>query len=254
VEVAMNHQFRRVAAALVLVVAVTGCGSGSDEVPDGTDGTSAAFDLTTSPEFVNRLIPGTRPFALVTVDSDVDGVVQLSGRSEFAGLDVTLRPGEIGPGEVAEIWVEIPPVGNDTEFTVSVTGVRGAVERTVEVTATAVPGNDDLEPTAREIAEVFLRELGDDVDALPADVTELTNGTPIAGLLVVTHYAWFLDDVELDLAWHIMVAPDDFAELSLRPRDELQPTSAYRLDSWSTALSGGSFEIVEIPAPPEVTR
>jgi hypothetical protein len=243
----MNRQPSRVAAALVLVAALTACGSGSDEVAD-------EFDLRTSPEFVNRLIPGTRPLALVTVDSDAEGGVDLAGRSSFDGLVVTIRPDEIGRGEVAEIWVEIPPVDSDVEFAVTVTGVRGSVERSVDVTATAVPGSDDLEPTAREIAEVFLRELGDEVDGLPGDVSELTNGTPVAGLLVVSHYAWFLDDVELDLAWHIMVAPHDFAELTLRPREQLQPTSAYRLDSWSTALSGGAFGITEIAVPAEITR
>ena len=76
----------------------------------------------------------------------------------------------------------------------------------------------------------------------------------MAGLLVVSHYAWFTDDAEIGLAWHIMVAPDDWAELTIRPRDQLAPTQAFRLNSWSTALAGGDIEIDAIEPPPEVTR
>lgn len=70
----------------------------------------------------------------------------------------------------------------------------------------------------------------------------------------MTHYAWFTDEYEIGLAWHVMVAPDDWAELYVRPRKVLAPTVAFRLDSWSTALGGGDFTVTEIDAPAEVTR
>lgn len=122
------------------------------------------------------------------------------------------------------------------------------------INATATPGVDDLEATALDIAGVFLERLKDDAPELPDRTVDLKNGSPVAGLLVVTHYAWFVDELEIGLAWHIMVAPDDFAELYIRPRMQLTPTRAFRLDSWSTALAGGAFTITEIPAPGEVTR
>jgi hypothetical protein len=85
-------------------------------------------------------------------------------------------------------------------------------------------------------------------------VGELTGGTPVAGLLVVSHYAWFTPEYEVGLAWHIMGAPDDFAELYVRPRGGLAPTRAFRVGSWSTALAGGAADVREIDAPAEVTR
>lgn len=51
-----------------------------------------------------------------------------------------------------------------------------------------------------------------------------------------------------------MVAPDDWAELYLRPRDSLTPTRAFRLSSWSTALGGGRVEITDVAPPAEVVR
>ena len=152
------------------------------------------------------------------------------------------------------MWVDLPEVTEEVPFTVTVTAAGGSDDDGVTIAATAVPGSDDLAATAGDIAAVFLDELAGSVDGLPATVEELGSGTPVAGLLVVSHYAWFSDEYEVGLGWHIMVAPDDWAELYLRPRDELTPTRAFRLDSWSTALAGGPFTITEIDPPPEVTR
>jgi hypothetical protein len=51
-----------------------------------------------------------------------------------------------------------------------------------------------------------------------------------------------------------MVAPDDWAELYLRPRDELRPTRAFRVSSWSAALAGEPVEFTEVAPPDEVVR
>ena len=139
-------------------------------------------------------------------------------------------------------------------FTVAVVGTNGGTQRSLDITATAVPGTDDLEEMATQIAAVFIDQLAGTVSGVPATTAALGAGTPVAGLLVVTHYAWFTDEYEIGLAWHVMVAPDDWAELYVRPRKVLAPTVAFRLDSWSTALGGGDFTVTEIDAPAEVTR
>ena len=51
-----------------------------------------------------------------------------------------------------------------------------------------------------------------------------------------------------------MVAPDDWAELTIRPRDQLTPTHAFRLNSWSAAVAGGDIQIETVEPPPEVIR
>lgn len=237
---------RKSFAFVVAALVAAACG--------GDGGSDAPFELSTSPEFVNRLIPGHRPLALVTATGDGTTPIQLLATPSLDGAVAEAVPAEMLPGGVAEIWVELPEVTEEVPFQVTVSATRDELERVVTVDATAVPGVDDLEPMALDIAAVFIAELGGEVDALPATSAGLLNGTPVAGLLVVTHYAWFTEQAEVGLAWHVMVAPDDWAELTIRPRDQLTPTEAYRLTSWSTALAGGDVEIMPIDPPPEVTR
>jgi hypothetical protein len=239
---------RHCATTMALIaLALAGCG-GDDDTETGP------FELSSSPEFVNMIIPGRRPVALVTATGAGDGAIQLAAITSIDGATAEIVPTEIRPGEVAEIWVELPDVEQETPLVVTVDGTRGGDDGSVTIAATAMPGSDDLGPMATEIAGVFIDELAGSVELLPATTAGLTAGTPVGGLLVVSHYAWFTDTAEIGLAWHIMVAPDDWAELTIRPRDELAPTEAYRLGSWSTALAGGDIEIEAIAAPIEVTR
>ncbi len=240
-----------VAAVLVLAVGLAGCGWWQSDDGDG----AVSFEVRRSPEFVNRLIPGDRPLALVEVRGDAEpGPVEMAAASSIAGMTVRVEPASIAVGEVAEVWVEVPEVDRDVPFTVTVTATRGSDEESLAIDATAVPGVDDLADTAGQIVQVFLDAVAAEVPGLPATADDLTGGTPVAGLLVVTHYAWFTPEYEIGLAWHIMVAPDDFAELYVRPRTGLAPTRAFRIGSWSTALAGGAVDVREIDPPPEVTR
>jgi hypothetical protein len=231
------------------------CGGEDAAAPDGAE---SPFQMTSSPEFVQGVIPGERPLAIVEILDGEDPVALTgSGSLEPSGqaVDVTFLPPSVEPGGVAEVWAEVPDVTDEELLTVTVTGRRGSVEEQLTITTPVVPFTDELEATALDIAEVFLTGLTDGTVALPEDRNGLTGGTPVASqLLVVSHYAWFTDELEVGLSWHIMVAPDDWAELYVRPRDQARPAAAYRLSSWSTALAGGEFTISEVPPPVEVTR
>jgi hypothetical protein len=228
---------------VVLALIGSGCGETRHEV--------VAPQVRTSPAFVNRLVAGHRPLALVAVDDD--GGAALTATIDLADAAVSVEPRALtGPG-VAEIWVDLPAVDLETPFVVTVVADRDAHDRSVTIDATAVPGTDDLAATATEIAAVFVRDLNGEA-GLPTSTTGLVDGTPVAGLLVVSHYAWFTDDLEIGLSWHIMIAPDDFSELYVRRRDELVPERAWRIDSWSRALAGSSYTLSEIEPPAEVVR
>jgi hypothetical protein len=222
------------------------------------DDTTGAVELTVHPEFVQGLLPGRRPLAIVEVGGEGPAVVveatgALAGSTE--PVPVSVDPAEVAPGEVAEVWVEAPSVSEESTLTVTITGRRGGAERTATVDTWIVPGTDDLGPTATEVAAVFLEALAGTVDGLPASRDQLVGGTTVASrLLVVSHYAWFTDESEIGLAWHIMIPPDDWAELYVRPRGQPAPSRAFRLSSWSTAVAGGEVKIAEIPPPAEVTR
>jgi hypothetical protein len=244
------------AAVGVLALGVGACGEGGSEEPGGGD--ALPFRMTSSPEFVQGVIPGERPLAIVEI-LDGEDPVELTGSGVLdpSGqvVDVTFQPTTVVPEGITEVWVDVPEVTDEETLAVTVTGRRGPVEEQLAITTYVVPFTDELESTALDIAEVFLNGLQDGAVALPEDRSGLTGGTTVASrLLVVSHYAWFTDELEVGLSWHIMVAPDDWAELYVRPRDQARPTAAYRLSSWSTALAGGEFTIAEIPPPVEVTR
>lgn len=255
-----RHHLRWIALAatgwLVAGLAVGACGDGESSAPDGGD--SGAIGMTSSPEFVQGVIPGDRPLAIVEIEGGEEsvaltatGVLDPSGRA----VEVMFLPPSVDPGDVAEVWVEVPAVTEEETLTVTVTGRRGSVEEQLAITTYVVPFTDELEATALDIAEVFLNGVPEGAAPLPADRAGLTGGTTVASrLLVVSHYAWFTEEVEVGLSWHIMVAPDDWAELYVRPRDAARPTAAFRLSSWSTALSGGEVTIETIEPPVEVTR
>jgi hypothetical protein len=234
---------RRALLLSCALLIAAGCG--------GSNGDATPPQLHVSPQFINRLIPGHRPLGLVSIDQG--GAVELTATVDLKGATASLEPAALDDAGVAEVWVDLPDTDQETPFTVTVTASRDDARSSVDVAAIEAPGTDDLAPMATDIAAVYLRDLAGS-SGLPATVDELTGGTPVAGLLVVSHYAWFTDQYEIGLAWHIMIAPDDFSELYVRPRGELAPTQAWRIDSWSTALAGGSYSLTEIEPPAEVMR
>ena len=257
----MSRRPIRFVTAALLLVALSACSDSEGPTVTSTTTTPATttapvtdFTLATRPEFVNRIIPGRRPVALVTATATGTESITFAATAEPEGVTVEFVPTSVSPGGTAEIWAVIPEVSSDVPVTITVTATRGGFAHTVAIPCTAIPGVDDLAPTALQIAQVFLDAMADKVNGLTTDAHDLRNGTPTAGLLVVSHYAWFTDEYEVGLAWHIMVAPQDWAELYIRPRSAPAPTRAFRLTSWSTALADGSYEIVEIAPPPDVTR
>ena len=215
------------------------------------------FDLRVEPDFVQGVIPGENLVLLASVtDTEAPG-----GEVELA-VDATagkvgVEPGRVAAGEVAEVTYVADPVSGEQEepMTLTITASRGSMVRTHEVSTVVVPWEDTLADTASDILAVFRPWLATNRPDLGISEATQFEGTVVApNLLVVSHYAYFSQDWELGLSWHIMVAPDDWAELYFRPRAELAPTQAFRLDSWSTALNGGLFQITEITPPDQVVR
>ncbi len=218
---------------------------------------NAPFSLEIAPEFVQGAIPGEHLVLLVTVGDEGDSgePVDITAGSDEG--EVSVEGTSIKAGEVSEVTFVPDPVGGEVEipFTVVVTGTRGAIEKQAEVSSVVVPWEDTVSETANQILDLFTEWLSENEPDLGITPETVFDGTVVAPqLLVVTHYAFFSNEWEIGLSWHIMVAPDDWAQIYLRPRDQLAPAKAFELDSWSTALSGNPFEISEIPPPAEVTR
>jgi hypothetical protein len=120
-----------------------------------------------------------------------------------------------------------------------------------------MPGENTLDADARRILGLFLPAIARDHPELgigPADLATLEGRVVAPRLLVVSHYAFFSERYELGLSWHIMIAPDDWTELYVRQLDQLAPSLAFKIGSWSTALNGGSLSVGQVDPPVEVVR
>jgi hypothetical protein len=230
-------------------VLIGACGDDSQPAAGGP------FELIVHPEFVQGVFPNEPVTLLVTIeDAEPEGdAVSLDVSS--TGNDVSVEPSEIREGEIAEVTLVAAEVSDELETEVVVRAQRGAEEREVTKSVIVMPGQDELEPMARDVLGLFLPWLEENYPEFGIGPDSEFSGMLVAPrLLVVSHYAFFTPEYELGLSWHIMVAPDDWADLYIRPRDSLQPTAAFRLSSWGTALSGGEFEIAPTDIPVEVVR
>lgn len=249
--IASRHTILLGALALALGGPLASCG-------DDDDGEAVDFELRVSPEFVQGLLSASSVDVLVEIvnaeetDDPVEIAATATGEASVEVADASLAAGKVG-----KVVVTAPPVAepNEVEFTLTITATRDGVTRTADRTIIAVPGEDDREEQAREILAYFLEWLADEHPDMGLDPDATLEGSFVAPrLLVVSHYMFEGEDYELGLSWHIMVAPDDWAELYIRPLGELAPTEAYRLSSWSTALEGGDIEFTEVDPPTEVVR
>jgi len=240
------HRLSTALFALTMALAIAACG----------ESRSDPFTMLVGPEFVNGAVPGGTMSLLVAFEQehDSDDPVHLSASA--AGAVVVVEPSAIVAGEVAEVRITPQPVATgDTVISVAVRATRGDVIETVSRDVTVFDWEDDRGPQARALLDVFLEWLATNRPDLGLGPETLTEGSMVApGLLVVSHYCFVTDDWEIGLSWHIMIPPDDWAEIYLRPRGAWSPTEAFRLSSQRAALEDGLVEIAEVAPPTEIAR
>jgi hypothetical protein len=156
---------------------------------------------------------------------------------------------------VAEVTVVPESATSETELTMTLEVVTDDTTRTTTRTTTVHPWEDDRAEQAAEILGLFTSWLGESRPELGVTSETEFDGTYLAPeLLVVSHYGFFNDLWEIGVSWHVMIPPDDFAEIYLRTRSELRPSLAFRIGSWQTALETGDYEVVDVEPPFEVVR
>jgi hypothetical protein len=205
-----------------------------------------------SPEFINGVIPGSILVLLVT-QADAEG--EASVNASAPGATVTVRPTEISGAEVAEVTVVPDGVDGEGELVITIEVKTEEGTDTVTRATTIVPWEDDRSEQGARVLGLFTPWLAENRSELGVDADTPFEGTFVAPeLLIVSHYTFFNDRWEIGVAWHVMTAPDDFAQIYLRDRSELQPSLAFRIGSWQTALEGVDYEVREVDPPFEVTR
>ena len=96
------------------------------------------------------------------------------------------------------------------------------------------------------------------IDFIAADHPEFgidntTIWTPIyncAGILIVGHHLFKSAQWEMEVSWHVMVAPHDWVKVYLRPRGQVAPSWAATIESWNT----DNGNVVEMAPPAQVYR
>ncbi|TFG33199.1 hypothetical protein EU527_08605 [Candidatus Thorarchaeota archaeon] len=106
-------------------------------------------------------------------------------------------------------------------------------------------------PYAAEMRDVFVDYLSENCPEF--GINETTEWIPIyntAGILVVTHYLFMSEQWEMEVAWHVMIAPSDWVHVYLRQRCNLEPSWGGEIVSWST----DNKTINEVDPPLEIYR
>jgi len=178
-------------------------------------------------------IPGEKVVFLVVVTSDSEDPVAISATATGAKID-RIEPAELKPGVVGEVWVVPDAATEEARITTEITATRGSVTRTEKRTTQVMPFEDDRAEQAQPYFDMW-------VDWLAANQPEfgITRDTQwdssyVLGLLIVSHYAYFSDEWEMKISWHVMIAPDDFTEVHLRHRGtDTTWTHAFRMDSFT---------------------
>jgi hypothetical protein len=247
----MNSRLAIAVSTALLAVSVGTACRGDD---DGNGG-KGPFELVVHPEFVQGMYANQPVTILVAIEEEVEGggPVELTVDSDKA--EVSVVPRDISAGQVAEVTITAGPVVEEEEIGVTVSARRGETERSLTKQVIVMPGEDDREPMARDILALFLPWLEANHPEFELGPNSELDGMFVAPrLLVVSHYAFFNESYEIGIGWHIMVQPDDWADIYVRPRDDLRPTAAFRLSSWGAALEGGQFTIAPTTIPKEVVR
>lgn len=258
---------RRTALSAMLMAGLVGaCAGGSEATttttirptptrpaPAPTTTLAPAQGVVFSPEFIQGVIPGAEIVLLVGNTDPEAGPLTVT--AEATNATVTIEQSTVSGAEVAEVTVVPAPTDVEVDMAIRIDAVQRGETSSSTWTVNVVPWQDDRGAQARDILGLYTSWLADNHPDLGVTPATDFQGTFVAPqLLVVSHYAFFSEDWELGLSWHIMLPPDDFSELYLRPRSELRPTMALRIESWQKALQSGSAEISEVPPPVEVVR
>jgi hypothetical protein len=220
-----------------LALAISAC-SGSATGKPATPTPNPEFTLQVlpaeDPVEARPAIPGEKVVFLVVVTSpDNDAPVTISATATGAQV-FDVKPAQLKPGVVGEVWVVPDAATEETTITTTFTATRGGVAHTDQRTTKIMPFEDDRAQEAQPYFDMWVDWLAANHPDLGITKSTKWESSYTLALLIVSHYAYFSDEWEMKVSWHIMIAPDDFTEVYLRHRgDETEWTHAYRMDSFT---------------------
>jgi hypothetical protein len=195
-------------------------------------------------------IPDERVVFLVLVRDGPGGrgdPLELSAAA--VGAEVDWDPGNVRPGDVAEVTVV--PFTPEAVVEVTIRVRRQGIENVEQRTVPVLPGEDELGDDAVAVRERFVEWLATERPELEIDGATSWEGTIAqAATRGTSHYLFFSDGWEMGLAWPTSQPPNDWARMYLRHRwDEIAPSLAFEIASLD-----GETEPTALRPPVEVTR
>lgn len=244
-------------ALIIAVVVVASLPPASGEPDDGEVDGNTAFHINVIPEtpeqingepFFKYSIAGQHFVFLVTItDEGQECELPVRISATAPGAEVVIYQEDIVEGQVAEVVVIPAPASIGTIIEVTITGNRGSASDEKVASFEVAEGEDDRQEYAEELLDRFVSWLATNHPELGITDDTAWNGTMVSPVwLVVSHYLFFSEEWEVHISWHIMVPPDDWAEIDLRHRfDELAPSYAFEISSVNATSEPVPIEVPE---------
>jgi len=234
------HQFARVTAS-------TGFRAKFAGDPGATAAASHGRVATISgTTFALEVIPATAPPRFAIGGQQFLYLVRLHDSQASRGL-VSLAVSAPGAASVShsaiawryavnEVTVVPYPVNEGSKpvsLRVVITATRGAERTSVTRTLQVRAGTDTIADEARAHLDLFLPWLENEFPSFHLGPSTPMTGTINRNVPVVDHYLFLTHYWEIDLSWHGVVPPDDWARIQLRNRGSKVPwpIRAYQVDS-----------------------
>jgi hypothetical protein len=224
-------------ATLAVAMMTTSCSPGTSPSPSAS---GASFEVEVvpleSPPEVRAAIPGQHTSFLVRFSSEGDNSpATVTATASQATVD-RIVPAELRPGEVGEVWLIVDPnITTDTTASVTISIERGGVTSRTDRSIVVMPmSGEGRAEEAQPYLAFWLDWLATEHPELGITAATTWEALYVSPLLIVSKMAYFSDDWEMTLLWHVMVAPSDFSEIHLRRRgDDMRPSLAFKVDSFA---------------------
>lgn len=226
---------RITACAVLAGLVLAACGGGASPSDAPTPG-AQPFDIEVipaeDPAPVRTVIPGQREIFLVTSDAPAgSGAIAITAEAQLA--QVMVEPITLQPGAVVEVIVVADETDADATGAVRITGTRDGLTSVEERSLPIWAEVDGRRADAERIRDLFVPWI--EANHPELGITAETAWQPTIvqpQILVVSHYLFLTDEWEMGVQWHVMMAPDDWANMYLRHRyDEAAPSVAATISS-----------------------
>ena len=195
------------------------------------------FSIEVTPTYMDDVIPGQVCVFLVSLTSngeDDDVMVEISATAEMS--EVTVYPGLIQAGQVAEVSVIPDEDSVDHNLTITIKGKLDSKTKEISAAVNVLespPFIGELEMRAIDMRDRFIPWLSVNHPEFGiTDETEWVSTTVRPHFMVVMFHLFFSEEWEMGVSWHVMIPPSDWARIYLRHRyDETHPSYAFEISS-----------------------